>query len=213
MAEVKAVSKDGIAVHTEAADLPALHETIASLFAAQGNWERAYQHLRSALERDSLTASYNRRYLDRRLAQLADGEVAVAMVDIDLFKDVNDTFGHLVGDRVLRSVAALLKHELPRGAFCARYGGEEFVLVMPGLGVPEALRVAERARLRVARYAWQRLQSGLAVTVSIGLTTKPGRAEERLLEADALLYTAKRTGRNVVAYPDSENRRHIRHSG
>ncbi|WP_153037693.1 GGDEF domain-containing protein [Amycolatopsis sp. YIM 10] len=213
MAEVKAVSKDGIAVHTEAADLPALHETIASLFAAQGNWERAYQHLRSALERDALTAGYNRRFLDQQLARLADGHLSLAMVDIDLFKHVNDTFGHLIGDRVLRSVAALLKQDLPRGAFCARYGGEEFVLVMPGLDAREALSAVERARLRVARYAWHRVRPGLTVTVSAGLTARPGPAEERLREADALLYAAKRAGRNVVAYPDSEIPGQIRHSG
>nr|WP_236808420.1 GGDEF domain-containing protein [Amycolatopsis albispora] len=206
------MSKDGIAVHTEAADLPALHETIASLFAAQGNWERAYQHLRSALERDPLTSGYNRRFLDQRLAQLDGHHVALAMVDIDLFKDVNDTFGHLVGDRVLQRVAALLKQELPRDAFCARYGGEEFALVMPGLTAREALTTVERARLRVARYPWHRIRPGLVVTVSAGLTARRGRAEERLREADALLYAAKRAGRNVVACPDSEIPGQIRHS-
>jgi diguanylate cyclase (GGDEF)-like protein len=230
-----------------------LHESIAALLASRGEWEQAYQHLRSALDlvysdridelpvpeqlrrevdqlrkehaeareqsiRDSLTASYNRRYLDQRLtslladtAQAGDGTgLAVALADLDWFKQVNDTFGHLVGDRVLQRVVDLLSDGLPDGAFCARYGGEEFVLVVPGIDAPAAVAVAEAARARVECNPWSQLVPGLRVTVSIGLAHEPaggnaaGRpptsAEQQLLRADGLLYAAKQSGRNAVAY-------------
>jgi diguanylate cyclase (GGDEF)-like protein len=168
--------------------------------------------------RDSLTASYNRRYLDQRLTTLladttgADGRggLAVALVDLDWFKQVNDTFGHLLGDRVLQRVVELLSDGLPDGAFCARYGGEEFVLVVPGIDAATAVAVAEAARARVARHDWSQLVPGLRVTVSVGVSHQPGTgtvagrpptsAEQQLLRADGLLYAAKQSGRNAVAY-------------
>ena len=164
--------------------------------------------------RDSLTASYNRRYLDQRLvALLADQDgtqhgLAIALVDLDWFKQVNDTFGHLVGDRVLQRVVELLQDGLPEGAFCARYGGEEFVLVLPGIGGPAAVAMAEAARARVERYPWSKIVLGLRVTVSIGLAHDSteqsadcaARPEQQLRQADGLLYTAKQSGRNAVAF-------------
>ncbi|SFP74188.1 diguanylate cyclase (GGDEF) domain-containing protein [Amycolatopsis arida] len=186
------------------ADPLAVHESAARVFAARGEWRRAYEHLRSALDLDVLTASYNRRYLDRRLAELRDAHPpAVALVDLDLFKSVNDTFGHEVGDQVLREVVRLLRWSLPAGGFCARYGGEEFVLVLPAVGAGAAVALAERARLRVAEHPWERLRPGLAVTVSIGVAHRPTRPRDvsaQLREADDLLYLAKRAGRNRVAY-------------
>jgi two-component system cell cycle response regulator len=179
---------------------------------------REHAEAREQSIRDSLTASYNRRYLDQRLTSLladttgANGHdgLAVALVDLDWFKQVNDTFGHLVGDRVLQRVVELLSDGLPDGAFCARYGGEEFVLVVPGIDAAAAVAVAEAARARVARHAWSQLVPGLRVTVSIGVSHQPGAgtvagrpptsAEQQLLRADGLLYAAKQSGRNAVAY-------------
>jgi diguanylate cyclase (GGDEF)-like protein len=179
---------------------------------------REYAEAREQSIRDSLTASYNRRYLDQRLTSLladttgANGHdgLAVALVDLDWFKQVNDTFGHLVGDRVLQRVVELLSEALPDGGFCARYGGEEFVLVVPGIDAAAAVAVAEAARARVARNPWSQLVPGLCVTVSIGVSHQPGTsaapgraatsAEQQLLRADGLLYAAKQSGRNAVAY-------------
>jgi two-component system, cell cycle response regulator len=157
--------------------------------------------------RDSLTASYNRRYLDQKLEEVGGpyGVFAVALVDLDLFKRVNDTFGHLVGDRVLQQVVELLQLGLPEDAFCARYGGEEFVLLLPGLEADAAWAVAEAARARVEQFPWGGIMRGLHVTISIGVAHESGLSgftspEQHLRLADGLLYTAKQSGRNSVAY-------------
>lgn len=163
--------------------------------------------------RDSLTTSYNRRYLDERLADLLADEsgrgLAVALVDLDWFKQVNDTYGHLLGDRVLQRVVELLQETLPGDGFCARYGGEEFVLVLPSVDSATAIAVCEAARTRIERFPWPQMAPSLRVTVSIGLThvlspTVPdspqASAERQLLSADVLLYAAKQSGRNAVAY-------------
>jgi diguanylate cyclase (GGDEF)-like protein len=184
---------------------------------------REHAEAREQSLRDSLTASYNRRYLDQRLVALLAGlpgsatlgprrtgrlaGLGVALVDLDWFKQVNDTFGHPVGDRVLQRVVELLCAGLPDGAFCARYGGEEFVLVLPGVDAADAVTVCEAARARIERHAWGELAPGLRVTISAGVAhdgpeSAGADAERQLLRADTLLYAAKRSGRNAVAYRD-----------
>lgn len=171
---------------------------------------KEHAHAREQSLRDSLTASYNRRYLDERLADLlanggGDG-LGVALVDLDWFKDVNDTYGHVLGDRVLQRVVDLLQEALPSDGFCARYGGEEFVLVLPAIDATTAVAICESARARIERFPWPQMARGLRVTVSVGLSheSHPGgsdsTAEQRILNADLLLYAAKQSGRNTVAY-------------
>jgi two-component system cell cycle response regulator len=162
--------------------------------------------------RDALTASYNRRYLDERLVEIVEqeggrhtGGLAVALVDLDWFKRVNDTFGHLVGDRVLQQVVELLQVGLPADGFCARYGGEEFVLMLPGVDGATATALAEAARARIEQHPWSSIALGLRVTVSIGVVHQSSadsaaNPEQQLRSADGLLYTAKQSGRNAVAY-------------
>jgi diguanylate cyclase (GGDEF)-like protein len=228
---------DGAAAR-DTANVVGSHTTAAEELAAAGRWEAAYQHLRAAVRllhgqptsdelerlrretaeareqsrRDSLTASYNRRYLDERLATLladpasrsSDG-IAIALVDVDHFKQVNDVFGHQFGDRVLQRIVAELDRGLPEAAFCARYGGEEFALVLPGRDLAAALRVCEAARRRIDHYSWADLAGGLYVTVSIGVahSSDPLAEVDRLVgAADALLYAAKHSGRNAVAFRD-----------
>jgi GGDEF domain-containing protein len=160
----------------------AWHTAAAEELATAGRWEQAYQHLRAAVRmlngqpgvdeldrlrrehaeareqsrRDSLTDTYNRRYLDERLVALVrepggvgGAGIAVALLDVDHFKQINDTYGHPFGDRVLRRLVAVIESSLPEGAFCARYGGEEFALVLPRHDRHEAVRVCETARERV----------------------------------------------------------------
>ena len=223
------------------ANAAARHTALAEELAGAGRWEQAYQHLRTAVRllhgqpvpdeldrlrrehaeareqslRDSLTASYNRRYLDERLVALLDDPlcrgtagISVALVDVDHFKQVNDTYGHPFGDRVLQRLVTELDAELPDSAFCARYGGEEFALVLPGHDLLDAVRICEAARHRIDRHPWQELDPDLRVTVSIGVahTSGPVTGLERLVGmADALLYGAKHSGRNAVAYQDEHN--------
>jgi len=181
---------------------------------------REHAEAREQSLRDSLTASYNRRYLNQRLDDLlaatptATG-LAVALVDLDFFKQVNDRHGHLLGDKVLQEVAEVLRDSLPAGAFCARYGGDEFVLVLPDVGAAEAVVVCETARARVECHPWTGLVAELRVTVSIGVAHRaplrpavavgsadpigPSSVPELLRSADQLLYQAKQSGRNAVA--------------
>ncbi|HEY2763272.1 MAG TPA: GGDEF domain-containing protein [Pseudonocardiaceae bacterium] len=167
--------------------------------------------------RDSLTASYNRRYLDQRLDDLLAAEsagtgIAVVLVDLDFFKQINDMHGHPLGDQVLQQVVDVLQAGLPDGAFCARYGGEEFVLVLPDITDAEAVAVCEAVRKQVEHYPWERLARGLCVTVSLGVAhdapvgseTRNSGVSELLLSADGLLYEAKQSGRNAVAYRSAD---------
>jgi len=163
--------------------------------------------------RDSLTETFNRRFLDQALRSLTeqrgDGvapHTAVALVDLDLFKQVNDKFGHAMGDRVLQRVVELLQLDLPPKGFCARYGGEEFVLVLPGCDLSTAVMLCERARSRIEQHQWDQLVAHLRVTVSIGVAcpAPDDQGEEgahnQLVRADVLLYAAKASGRNAVAF-------------
>jgi diguanylate cyclase (GGDEF)-like protein len=160
---------------------------------------------------DALTGVGNRHYLEVELARVSRqasdrGEpLAFAILDIDHFKAVNDTFGHAVGDLSLVRVAQLLAANLRSGDLIGRFGGEEFVLAFPGRTEAAAVRMAQRLRRAVQDFAWAEIRPGLEITVSIGVAAREGGAEEdvhRLLErADSAMYRAKRTGRNRVERP------------
>ena len=160
---------------------------------------RDTERFREMAERDPLTGLWNRRRSDAELATvLGTGRRAcVALLDLDHFKQVNDTFSHAVGDDVLRRIADLLR---AGAGHAGRQGGEEFLLLLPG-GLDEATRVCEAVRQTVEKYAWQTVAGGLRVTASIGVTElRPGEdANTGVSRADDLLYTAKHAGRNRVA--------------
>jgi two-component system cell cycle response regulator len=156
---------------------------------------------------DPLTGFYNQRYLMRHLHGLRElaptNGVAVMMIDVDHFKQVNDRWGHPVGDRALQSIAETLRGRIRVFDSIARYGGEEFAVVMPGIGAPEAVQAAERLRSAIEDMPFAP-ESGLThkLTISIGVAATEKRlwTPERLLQgADAALYEAKRAGRNRVS--------------
>ncbi|NMO93694.1 GGDEF domain-containing protein [Actinomycetospora sp. TBRC 11914] len=182
---------------------------------------------REQSRRDSLTATWNRRYLDERLSTLRDGidgadgtagAVCVALLDVDHFKQVNDTYGHAVGDSVLRTLVTLMREGIDGPApdgFCARYGGEEFALVLTGATPDDAVRTCEGIRARVEEHDWTAIAPDLRVTVSAGVCCLGADAladagddptPGALDRVDELLYVAKRTGRNAVAYRDAADR-------
>jgi diguanylate cyclase (GGDEF)-like protein len=154
---------------------------------------------------DGLTGLLNHRTFQARLdehlaaAQRYGRTVALALCDIDHFKSVNDTYGHPVGDQVLKAVARVLAREARATDLVARYGGEEFAVVMPETDTAGARVIAERIRERVGALRVETGQGPLAVTLSLGVATSPGDGADkpRLVEAaDGCLYHAKRHGRN-----------------
>jgi len=171
---------------------------------------RLYQETLELSFTDALTGAPNRRQLFLRLdqelsrsARFGDA-LSLVMIDLDLFKRINDAHGHTVGDGVLRGVALTLRRNVRRIDIVARYGGEEFCVVLPRVGKPEALEVAEKLRRAVgaATMPGPDGHGPLAVTISAGVATLGVDAQDAagLIEkADAALYEAKRLGRDRVA--------------
>jgi diguanylate cyclase (GGDEF) domain len=167
---------------------------------------------RQALQ-DTLTGLYNRRYLneflENEIATLprqpgTPRRLSLALLDVDDFKRINDTYSHQVGDRVLERIASILRAECRPSDVPCRYGGEEFVVVFPGTSGAEARGLCERLRAAIEEHDWETLQPGLRVTVSIGVgagrTSSGGNGAYDLLHrADMGLYRAKRSGKNRVA--------------
>lgn len=155
---------------------------------------------------DPLTRLNNRRYLEENLerefaaAKRYKFPISVALVDIDHFKQINDTFSHQIGDDVLRIVGQILEAGCRGVDFAARYGGEEFALVFPQTDLAGALVACERIRQRIEQHNWAALHPDLKVTVSIGVSSDPSlpNHEKLLAAADEQLYAAKRAGRNRV---------------
>ncbi|TFG84566.1 MAG: diguanylate cyclase [Spirochaetales bacterium] len=172
---------------------------------------RMYQNLQHQAITDSLTGLFNRGYLFERAAQeferanRYDHFLAALMIDIDFFKNINDTYGHHVGDEVLIEVAHCIRDELRAIDICGRYGGEEFVVILPETGSEMTLQVAERIRLKIEGLDLASGNRQLKVTVSIGVAVMDGDChslEALLQRSDRALYAAKESGRNrVSAWP------------
>ena len=167
--------------------------------------EKALQAIRGMTVQDELTGAPNRRYLMNALRQQQSRSVrtgedfCLGLVDIDLFKRVNDTLGHSAGDTVLRLFSENAMKGLRASDQFGRYGGEEFLLLLSRSSMQEARIGAERLRLSTAALRFP-LQADLTVTISIGLAQyRPGEdVEETLKRADLALYRAKAAGRNCV---------------
>jgi diguanylate cyclase (GGDEF)-like protein len=170
---------------------------------------RKYDAIRRQVVTDHLTHLYNRRYFMNRateeLSRSLENQVpvSVVMVDIDHFKEFNDSFGHATGDRVLQAVATALQEALRTTDICARHGGEEFVMLLPATPGENATFVADRVRRKLAgiRYTGLGLPATANITISAGVATCPRDATsvDSLLElADQAMYRAKAEGRNRV---------------
>jgi diguanylate cyclase (GGDEF)-like protein len=155
---------------------------------------------------DSLTGMQNRRYFDDALREYLDEfrriskPVGLMILDLDHFKEVNDTHGHDVGDEVLRAVASCLKDMTRYHDVVARLGGEEFAVVAPNMDNELLIKLAERIRKAIAAMAIISGNVRLKITTSVGLAVWDGKedADEFYRRADSLLYQAKRLGRNRV---------------
>lgn len=164
---------------------------------------------------DPLTRLANRRYvleqsqLEIKKAQRANSPLSMIMLDLDHFKQVNDNYGHQDGDKVLETVAGLLKQTCRETDIVSRFGGEEFLLILPGTDLEGAINNANKIREALEKYAYQSQQGEYHVTASLGVTqwgedeTKTSGALRR---ADSALYEAKKAGRNTVKWIPSNLR-------
>lgn len=162
-----------------------------------------YQRLSEQATTDALTGLMNRRAFDQVLATELEhsAQVALVLLDLDHFKQVNDVHGHAVGDLVLRATGGVLKEITPPQASAARFGGEEFAVVLPGVSRSEASRFAETVRSSICT-----ADMPVDVTTSVGvchLDAAPGEPGSLIVAADEALYEAKRAGRNRVVVRDA----------
>ena len=157
---------------------------------------------------DPLTRVLNRRALAERLAIEMDrarryaADLAILLIDIDFFKRINDSAGHLAGDEVLRQVATRIQQAVRTVDIVARYGGEEFVVILPETSLTGASTFAERLRMGISAHEFAVGEGIIRLTVSIGISTFPAAniasADDFFARADAAMYRAKQDGRNQV---------------
>ncbi|TWU06247.1 GGDEF domain-containing protein [Stieleria varia] len=178
-------------------------------YLSAGSVESQYHEtVYTALTRDALTGTMNKRYLleslQRGIASSSRQKtvLSVLMLDIDHFKSVNDTYGHLVGDEVLREFGSRINGVCREDDLLARYGGEEFCMMLSATGRSEAIEMAERCRSAVASEPFQTAVGPLEITASFGIACSdpevPTSPKELIDAADQKLYEAKRGGRNRV---------------
>jgi diguanylate cyclase (GGDEF)-like protein len=171
--------------------------------------ENALKRIGDMAIRDELTGVYNRRYLMERIVEESQrcnrygSTYCLCMLDIDFFKRVNDTYGHLAGDEVLRRVALEASRALRGTDFFGRFGGEEFIIALINTSMDGALIIANRVRQKIEDLTFDEIHQGLQITVSIGVAAHVSSEEpaQTLKRADDALYSAKDSGRNrcVVA--------------
>ncbi len=163
---------------------------------------------------DGLTGLYNRKHImelfarEKSRAQRSLNGLSVLMLDIDDFKKINDTYGHQVGDSVMRQLAGALVTSVRECDYVGRYGGEEFMVILPDSSVADAAITAERIRANVGNLQFVEGQENFSVTISIGVAGFPDHGEntESILgHADNALYQAKADGRNMVVTAEVEN--------
>ena len=177
------------------------------LIATVRNRAARARNLKARMVRDSLTGLYNHTHTlqlleDARFLAQRDGyPLSFAMIDVDFFKKVNDTYGHPMGDRVIKSLALFLKQRLRKTDHIGRYGGEEFAVVMPGTDAVSAAKVLDEIRKRFAEIQFSAEPHDLSCTFSCGVAQLSANMDSKQLsqQADEALYTAKHSGRNRVS--------------
>ncbi len=195
-------------------DLRLGKDQVASLNAAANHLALAlrnamlFREVKTKADHDGLTRIHNRQSFDERIAdelkrhQRYRHSLGLLMFDLDHFKSINDTFGHLAGDMVLKEVGLIIDESCRETDFAARYGGEEFVIILPHTNEDQAWVLAERLRRRIESKVFQYADRTFQVTASIGVAALvPGALEKReelVRSADQALYLAKANGRNMV---------------
>ncbi|HUR37666.1 MAG TPA: sensor domain-containing diguanylate cyclase [Terriglobales bacterium] len=180
-------------------------ESVADICAAAIQNAHHFESAKQLAYLDGLTGIFNRRFFEMRIVEELEravrykADLSVIMLDIDNFKKLNDEFGHLLGDEVLRQVSSILQQHLRKGDVVCRFGGEEFAIVLPQANNESAMEVADKLRRTIEAYHFPGVPR--PVTVSAGTAQFPEFGETRdeiVSAADAALYTAKQAGRNCV---------------
>ncbi|MFH0763963.1 MAG: sensor domain-containing diguanylate cyclase [Candidatus Omnitrophota bacterium] len=180
---------------------------LAMQFALEIKKVLLYETVEKLATTDSLTGLYVRQYFSERLGEELQRskryklKLALLMIDIDNFKQANDTYGHLVGDVILKNLGAILKESIREIDLVSRYGGEEFTVALPETGSDGALIVAERIRKKTAENIFKAYDEKLKVTVSVGVSVYPkdsARLKDLIEKADRAMYAAKKMGKNLV---------------
>jgi len=186
------------------ADVNAL-QSVSDICASAIQNARHFERVRQMAYMDGVTGIFNRRYFELRIAEeIARGSrhslaFSVIMVDIDHFKQLNDDFGHLVGDEVLRQVSGILTQQLRKSDVLTRFGGEEFAIITPETDLESASAVADKLRRVIETWNFPGVKR--AVTISAGVAEFPAQGANRhdlVKSADEALYAAKQSGRNRV---------------
>ncbi len=177
------------------------------VYESAGAEHKLAMELKDASETDELTGVYNRRYL-HKIAQTVEGRVCILMIDIDHFKKVNDTYGHLAGDTVLKELVGVIRKQLRAHDVLVRYGGEEFLVILSDTLPDAAVHIAERIRRAIEKYEFvvksdyiHKIHITVSVGVSCGLIPAGGSSYiiwNLIAKADEALYIAKSAGRNKV---------------
>jgi diguanylate cyclase (GGDEF)-like protein len=163
--------------------------------------------LREKANRDSLTGLYNKGFLLEQLdyhielAKRSDDTMALLMIDIDHFKNVNDTHGHLCGDEVLKELAAIFRERMRAVNIAGRYGGEEFVIIAPMSNFESARYMAERLRKTVEEHVsrWRGREIRITISIGVSIWNKHVRSGKEMIQiADDAMYDAKKDGRNRI---------------
>jgi len=217
LAGLEAGADDYVSKRTPAAQFTARLRIAKRILALEYSLQIALERKRKLAMIDSLTGMYNRRYFLRRFSrdikhsQRFEGDVSLLMLDVDRFKRINDTYGHGVGDMVLRTLARQIAKCLQRATdWCARLGGEEFAIVLPGTKIADAHICAEKIRRAIENTSIDTPVGAVRITVSIGVSglrsaagRNPATVHSLLEQADTNLYASKAAGRNRVTSPKS----------
>lgn len=180
-------------------------EVVARIYSAY-NYKTINDKLREMAIRDGLTGLYNHTFLlelfqvELEKAKRINSNIAFLMIDIDYFKSINDTYGHMMGDVVIREISALLTDTVRTGDIIGRYGGEEFSIVLTKVTSEQVLDICDRIRKNVEHHIFEVNGNSIKVTVSIGVCLKKSQStaskNDIIKIADRALYEAKKSGRN-----------------
>ncbi len=190
--------------HTALAKDRLIYEGISKLSLERKNLEKQMHEVKNMSVRDGLTSLYNHKYIHERLgneierAGIHKSKLSIVMLDIDHFKNINDTYGHQMGDEILSSIADILKKTSRETDIIGRYGGEEFLILFPDAPLQNAHAVAERIRKTIEGARWS--APGIKLTISGGIVEWTGEDAANLIsKADSLLFQSKNTGRNKIS--------------